>query len=109
MARFMLLLHSAAEEREQWRSFTPEQVQRAMQRYYDWVAQLRREGRMLGGDPLKDDGLVLRLRNGEPVVDGPYAETKESIGGVLPDRGAQPRGGRRGGEGLPRAPAQRLG
>ena len=83
MSRFMLLLHSEAAERDQWRNFTPEQVQRAMQHYYDWVAQLRREGRMLGGDPLKDDGLVVRLRDGEPVVDGPYAETKESIGGYF--------------------------
>lgn len=83
MAKFMLLLHSAAAEREQWRSFTPEQAQQAMQRYYDWVAQLRREERMLDGDPLKDDGVILRLRDGEPVVDGPFAETKESVGGYF--------------------------
>jgi len=83
MAKFMLLLHSAAAEREQWRRFTPEQAQKAMQRYYDWVAQLRREGRMLGGDPLKDDGLLVRMREGEPVVDGPYVETKETVGGYF--------------------------
>ena len=83
MARFMLLLHSAAAEREQWRNFTPEQMQQAMQHYYDWVAQLRGEGRMLSGDPLKDDGIILRMRDGEAVVDGPFAETKESVGGYF--------------------------
>ena len=83
MARFMLLLHSAEEDRERWRTFTPEQAQQAMQRYYDWVAQLRREGHMHSGDPLKDTVLTVRMRDGEPAVDGPYAETKESVGGYF--------------------------
>jgi hypothetical protein len=83
MARFMLLLHSTEEDRARWRAFTPEQAQQAMQRYYDWAAQLRREERMLGGDPLKDETIMVRLRDGEPFVDGPYAETKESVGGYF--------------------------
>jgi hypothetical protein len=38
---------------------------------------------MLGGDPLKGGGTTLRMRGGELVVDGPYAETKESVGGYF--------------------------
>jgi hypothetical protein len=51
---------------------------------YDDV--LRKNGHFAGGDGLMPPGMArtLRSRNGKvAVTDGPYAETKEQIGGIL--------------------------
>jgi hypothetical protein len=51
---------------------------------YDDV--LRRNGHFVGGDGLQpaSTAATLRMRAGKVVVtDGPYAETKEQIGGIL--------------------------
>jgi hypothetical protein len=51
---------------------------------YDDV--LRRNGHFAGGEGLQPpaNAVTLRFRNGKvSVTDGPYAETKEQIGGIL--------------------------
>lgn len=51
---------------------------------YDDV--LRKNGHFAGGEGLQPPGntVTLRFRNGTvAVTDGPYAETKEQIGGIL--------------------------
>jgi hypothetical protein len=51
---------------------------------YDDV--LRKNGHFTGGDALQPpaNAVTLRFRNGKvSVTDGPYAETKEQIGGIL--------------------------
>jgi len=51
---------------------------------YDDV--LRRNGHFAGGEALQPPGsaVTLRFRGGKvAVTDGPYAETKEQIGGIL--------------------------
>ena len=80
MAQFMLLIRGGDDAT---RDYTPEQYQQVIQRYIEWSQQLRREGRNHGGDELKSGGKVVRMRGGQAVVDGPYAETKESIGGYF--------------------------
>ena len=80
MAQFMLLIRGGDDAT---RDYTPEQYQQVIQRYIEWSQQLRREGRNHGGDELKSGGKVVRVRSGQAVVDGPYAETKESIGGYF--------------------------
>ena len=47
----------------------------------DWSAKLRRAGRLLAADELADGGRVARLTDGRVTADGPYAETKENLGG----------------------------
>ncbi|MNC88072.1 YCII-related domain protein [compost metagenome] len=49
---------------------------------YDDV--LRKNGHFVGGEGLQSGGVTLRYRNGKvAVTDGPYAETKELLGGIL--------------------------
>ena len=51
---------------------------------YDDV--LRKNGHFAGGDALQtaNNAVTLRFRNGKVMVtDGPYAETKEQLGGIL--------------------------
>ncbi len=49
---------------------------------YDDV--LRKDGHFVGGECLQSAAVTLRHQNGRvAVTDGPYAETKELLGGIL--------------------------
>lgn len=80
MAKFLLLLRGGDAGT---RDYTPEQFQQLVQMYDDWAARLHREGRIRGGERLGNGGHTVRVRDGETIVDGPYAETKENIGGYF--------------------------
>ena len=79
MPQFMLLIRGADEP-----EVSPEQSRAIVEQYMHWARKLRAENRMLGGDELADGGKTL-IRSGADlkVVDGPYAETKETIGGYF--------------------------
>jgi hypothetical protein len=53
-------------------------------RWDAYTEQLREAGLLIGGDALQstDTATTLRERNGEiQITDGPFAETKEALGG----------------------------
>ncbi|MGE0425310.1 MAG: YciI family protein [Reyranellaceae bacterium] len=82
MAKFMLLL------RDNPRDFTalsPAEMQAIIARYRAWSQGLREAGKLVGGDKLRDDpGKVLHHGGTQVTVkDGPYAESKELIGGYF--------------------------
>jgi hypothetical protein len=57
-----------------------------MDRCFDYDDELRRGGHFVGGLALQPptQAVTLHLQNGKPSpVDGPFAETKEYIGGLL--------------------------
>lgn len=57
-----------------------------MDRCMNYDDELRRGGHFLGGEALqgKESAVTLRRQQGQvTVVDGPYAETKEILGGIL--------------------------
>jgi hypothetical protein len=52
----------------------------------DYVEALRKSGRLLAAEPLQSPrkAVTVRVRHGEPsVTDGPFAETKEHLGGFF--------------------------
>lgn len=61
---------------------TPEQLQPVMDRFRDWSERLAKSGKLRGGQALERTGVII-TRGGKPVADGPYAETKEAVGGYL--------------------------
>ncbi len=75
MAQYMLLLRGG-----EFKQYSPEEMQKIVERYFAWGNKLRAEGRHRGGDELKDGGRILSVKNGK-VVDGPFTETKEVVGG----------------------------
>jgi hypothetical protein len=59
---------------------SPEQMQQVMQLWMDWIEGGVKEGWMLdGGDGLKPGGRV--VSSDLSVTDGPFAESKELVGG----------------------------
>lgn len=55
-----------------------EDVQQAIDRFYEWCERNVEAGRMLRGSRLQAEGKVVSRRG---FTDGPFAETKELIGG----------------------------
>jgi hypothetical protein len=65
--------------RGQWDAHaSPQDVQRAIDRFYTWLERNIAEGRMRTGSRLQAEGRLV-ARSG--ITDGPFAETKEMIGG----------------------------
>jgi len=61
-----------------------EEAQRMMDVCLAYDDELRRGGHFLGGEALESAAVTVRARNGEVrVTDGPFAETKEMLGGIL--------------------------
>jgi len=82
MANYMFLLY---DNPEAWADISPEEMQRAIEKYNGWAAGLSSQGKLVGSEKLKDgEGRVLE-RKGEKtrVLDGPYSETKEIVGGYF--------------------------
>lgn len=62
------------------------EAERMMNACFDYDDELRRGGHFLGGEALQSarNAVTLRMKNGAvDVSDGPYAETKEMLGGIL--------------------------
>ncbi len=60
--------------------------QRMMQTCLAYDDELRQGGHFLGGEALQpaSNAVTLRMKNGSvDVTDGPFAETKEMLGGIL--------------------------
>lgn len=65
--------------RGQWdQSLSKEKIQDAIDRFYVWYEQLLNEGKMKAGQRLAREGKIVSKAR---VTDGPFAETKEVVGG----------------------------
>ena len=63
---------------------TPEQQQQVMSEYMAFTASINESGHNLGGEALDatTTATTVRVRDGETMVtDGPFAETREALGG----------------------------
>jgi hypothetical protein len=79
--KFMLLLWG---DEGHWADMSEEEAAAEMARWGDYSNQLIAAGAMVSGEGLQASttSRILRVENGEQVVtDGPYAETKEQLGG----------------------------
>ena len=82
MTDFILFLHRQAGPPP---ALAPEQIMAMIKDYSGWADRMRKEGRFKAGDKLTNDaGRVMRARGGRiSVTDGPYAESKELVGGYF--------------------------
>lgn len=66
-----------------YKGLSPEEMQRVFEAWMGWFNRLKSEGTVLAGNPLAPEGKIVSGRQGRLVVDGPFAESKETIGGYF--------------------------
>jgi hypothetical protein len=79
MPQYMMLIYAPAEGGP-----TPEEMAAQHERWDDYTQSLKDAGLFVGGDALQgvDVATTVRVRDGETqITDGPFAETKELLGG----------------------------
>ena len=65
------------------RGLSPEEIQKVMSQWKGWYDRLSQEGKLKAGQPLEREGKVVSGTRGRVVADGPFAESKEAIGGYF--------------------------
>jgi hypothetical protein len=79
MEKFMLIFHNGAAEQNQ----SPEQMQAQMGKWFAWIDKLAKAGIYASGEPLLPGGKLVSGAGGKTVIDGPYTEGKEIVGGYF--------------------------
>jgi len=68
----------------QWdKGLSPEEIQKVMGQFMGWFERLREEGKLRAGQPLERQGKIVSGKKGRTVADGPFAESKEAVGGYF--------------------------
>src|SRR5215212_5516584 len=81
MSQYMLLIY---DEPSAWQSMTEDDRNAMMGEYFVYTNELREAGAYVAGDALQPTSTAksVRVRDGERLTtDGPFAETKETLGG----------------------------
>jgi hypothetical protein len=75
MAEFLYLYRGGQSD------WAPEESQQIMQKWMNWFKELTASGNLKdGGQPLERAGKLVKSKDG-PATDGPFAETKDLVGG----------------------------
>jgi len=76
---YLLLFRSTA-----WYSrLSPQELQQAMSQFKAWFDRLTESGKLKAAQPLAREGARVSGRPARVVADGPFAESKEAIGGYF--------------------------
>jgi hypothetical protein len=65
------------------KSLSPEEIQTVMNQWNAWFDRLIQQGKIKSAHPLEHEGKVVSGKKGRSVADGPFAESKEAIGGYF--------------------------
>ena len=72
------------EDEKLWESMAKTDAEKMFSEYFAFTDDIKRSGHYLSGNPLQPTttATTVRLRNGKvSTTDGPFAETKEQLGG----------------------------
>ena len=81
--QYLLLIYGAE---KLWDGYTEAEKQTIYKGYRELIGELRTSGQFLGGHELQPiaTATTVRIRNGKKsITDGPFAETKEQLGGYF--------------------------
>ncbi len=76
MPEFILLLTGG-----DFSALSPAEMQSAYEKYMGWTMKLREEGSYIAADELEMTGKIIQPGQTMIVSDGPFAESKEAVGG----------------------------
>jgi hypothetical protein len=79
--RYLCLIY---ENEKAWETFPPAESEAVMNEYFQFTEDIRKNGKYVAGEALQPtvSATTVRVRNGKvSTTDGPFAETKEQLGG----------------------------
>ena len=79
--KYLCLIYGVEKD---WATYTKKQGDDMNAEYFAFTEDIKKSGHMLGGDALQPThtATTVRVRNGKvSTTDGPFAETKEQLGG----------------------------
>ena len=79
--KYLCLIYS---DESQWPKMPEQEMGRMMSEYMAYTADIKKSGNYIGGERLQptQTATTIRIRNGKmSTTDGPFAETKEQLGG----------------------------
>jgi hypothetical protein len=68
---------------EWYKELSHDEIQKVISQAKAWFDRLNAQGKIKGGQALARNGALVSGRYGRLVSDGPFAESKEAIGGYL--------------------------
>ncbi len=80
-ATFMLIFRESTPER--YAAMSADERRERLRAWNSWCDKLASQGTLLSGNPLHDSGRVVAAGRARGVLDGPFAEAKELIGGYF--------------------------
>ncbi len=80
--RWIMLTYPGEAHIKAWEAATPDERRLEVERTIAWFREHGAAGRIVGGEELGDARLAKTIR-GRQVTDGPFAETKEQVGGFI--------------------------
>lgn len=66
-----------------YKGLSTEQMQAITSRWMTWFNRLKDQGKALAGNPLENEGRLVVGKEAKVLADGPFAESKEAIGGYF--------------------------
>jgi len=66
-----------------YKGLSPEEMQKVAGQWMAWFERLTTQGKAVAGSPLEKEGKVVSGKNGRVISDGPFAESKEAVGGYF--------------------------
>lgn len=81
--QYLLLIYL---DESRWEKLDDPEQQKIYQQYRDLIGDLTKAGKFLGGHELQPTSMAttVRVREGrKSITDGPFAETKEQLGGYF--------------------------
>jgi hypothetical protein len=79
--QYLLLIYT---DENAWQNMPDDERGKIVEEYFEFTSELRERGAYIGGNPLQPTtaATTVRVRDRESLVtDGPFAETKEQLGG----------------------------
>jgi hypothetical protein len=78
---FLLLVRETRPDA--YEAMSPAETQAALDRWNAWVDRMTRTGKLVAANPLEARVRMVSGARGERVVDGPFVEAKELVGGFF--------------------------
>jgi hypothetical protein len=82
MEKFLLLFRSTVSDEAAFQQMSPEAMQAELAKWNTWIGGIAAQGKLISTEALYPTGKMMS-GSGNVITDGPYAESKEIVGGFM--------------------------